>query len=90
LLPGCAADAGSRAAAPQAAELDGALAGTGGLSSYIARARQLLEDSKNDKNPFEGFTPSVPEARACSAQRAARSRTPRLPAPWTPCAAHAG
>ena len=47
----------------QAAALDEALAGTGGLSSYVSRARQLLEDSKNDKNPFEGFTPSVPEAR---------------------------
>ncbi|KAL9251033.1 UDP-sugar pyrophosphorylase-like protein [Drosera capensis] len=32
----------------------------GGLSSYIKNARELLADSKAGKNPFDGFTPSVP------------------------------
>ncbi|KAM7514790.1 hypothetical protein LguiA_004373 [Lonicera macranthoides] len=32
----------------------------GGLASYIKTARQLLADSKAGKNPFDGFTPSVP------------------------------
>ncbi|KAK9096213.1 hypothetical protein Sjap_021710 [Stephania japonica] len=32
----------------------------GGLASYIQNARKLLTDSKAGKNPFEGFTPSVP------------------------------
>ncbi|CAN1234596.1 UDP-sugar pyrophosphorylase [Linum perenne] len=32
----------------------------GGLTSYIKTARQLLADSKAGKNPFDGFTPSVP------------------------------
>nr|XP_027091864.1 UDP-sugar pyrophosphorylase-like [Coffea arabica] len=32
----------------------------GGLASYIRTARELLADSKAGKNPFDGFTPSVP------------------------------
>ncbi|KAJ9166713.1 hypothetical protein P3X46_021420 [Hevea brasiliensis] len=32
----------------------------GGLASYIKTARELLADSKAGKNPFDGFTPSVP------------------------------
>ncbi|KAJ7959183.1 UDP-sugar pyrophosphorylase [Quillaja saponaria] len=32
----------------------------GGLASYIKTARELLADSKDGKNPFDGFTPSVP------------------------------
>ncbi|KAK4802350.1 hypothetical protein SAY86_000553 [Trapa natans] len=32
----------------------------GGLVSYIRNARELLADSKAGKNPFDGFTPSVP------------------------------
>ncbi|XP_076957614.1 UDP-sugar pyrophosphorylase-like [Bidens hawaiensis] len=32
----------------------------GGLSSYIKNAKELLADSKAGKNPFDGFTPSVP------------------------------
>ncbi|CAJ1974286.1 unnamed protein product [Sphenostylis stenocarpa] len=32
----------------------------GGLESYIKNAKQLLADSKAGKNPFHGFTPSVP------------------------------
>ncbi|KAJ9673517.1 hypothetical protein PVL29_023218 [Vitis rotundifolia] len=32
----------------------------GGLTSYIKTARELLADSKAGKNPFDGFTPSVP------------------------------
>lgn len=31
-----------------------------GLSSYIQNARKLLADSKAGKNPYDGFTPSVP------------------------------
>ncbi|MED6123477.1 universal stress protein [Stylosanthes scabra] len=32
----------------------------GGLQAYIKNAKQLLADSKAGKNPFDGFTPSVP------------------------------
>ncbi|GMI78375.1 UDP-sugar pyrophosphorylase [Hibiscus trionum] len=32
----------------------------GGLASYIRTARELLADSKSGKNPYDGFTPSVP------------------------------
>ncbi|XP_026457565.1 UDP-sugar pyrophosphorylase-like [Papaver somniferum] len=32
----------------------------GGLASYIQNARRLLADSKEGKNPFHGFTPSIP------------------------------
>ncbi|KAL8166139.1 hypothetical protein V2J09_007638 [Rumex salicifolius] len=32
----------------------------GGLQSYIENARELLADSKAGKNPYDGFTPSVP------------------------------
>ncbi|CAM8889757.1 unnamed protein product [Rhodiola kirilowii] len=32
----------------------------GGLATYIKTARELLEDSRLGKNPYDGFTPSVP------------------------------
>ncbi|BAF20396.1 uDP-sugar pyrophosphorylase [Oryza sativa Japonica Group] len=32
----------------------------GGLASYIQNARKLLADSKAGKNPYDGFSPSVP------------------------------
>ncbi|KAF3661124.1 UDP-sugar pyrophosphorylase [Capsicum annuum] len=32
----------------------------GGLAAYITTARELLADSKAGKNPYDGFTPSVP------------------------------
>ncbi|XP_008798136.1 UDP-sugar pyrophosphorylase [Phoenix dactylifera] len=32
----------------------------GGLVQYIQNARKLLADSKAGKNPYDGFTPSVP------------------------------
>ncbi|WOL19775.1 UDP-sugar pyrophosphorylase [Canna indica] len=32
----------------------------GGLVSYIENAKRLLTDSKAGKNPYDGFTPSVP------------------------------
>ncbi|XP_014502085.1 UDP-sugar pyrophosphorylase 1 [Vigna radiata var. radiata] len=32
----------------------------GGLESYIKNAKRLLADSKAGKNPYDGFTPSVP------------------------------
>jgi len=38
----------------------------GGLRSYIHNARQLLADSKAGKNPFDGFTPSVPAGEVLS------------------------
>ncbi|KAI8531392.1 hypothetical protein RHMOL_Rhmol11G0132800 [Rhododendron molle] len=36
----------------------------GGLVSYINTARELLADSKAGKNPFDGFTPSVPSGES--------------------------
>ena len=33
----------------------------GGIREYIKRAKVLLEDSKNGKNPLEEYTPSIPE-----------------------------
>ena len=35
----------------------------GGLPSYIKNARKLLEDSRDGKNPFDGFVPAVPEGQ---------------------------
>ncbi|XP_042408018.1 UDP-sugar pyrophosphorylase-like [Zingiber officinale] len=35
----------------------------GGLSSYIQNAKRLLADSKVGKNPYDGFTPSVPSGQ---------------------------
>lgn len=32
----------------------------GGLRTYIRNAKQLLADSKEGRNPFDGYTPSVP------------------------------
>ncbi|KAL6515497.1 hypothetical protein OROHE_018531 [Orobanche hederae] len=42
----------------QVARLDASY--PGGLTSYIKTARELLADSKAGKNPYDGFTPSVP------------------------------
>lgn len=36
----------------------------GGLNSYIRTARELLVDSKAGKNPYDGFTPSVPSGES--------------------------
>ena len=33
----------------------------GGLKGYIAKAKSLLEDSKNGVNPLDGWKPSVPK-----------------------------
>ena len=33
----------------------------GGIASYVTNAKKLLSDSKEGKNPFEGWTPSVPD-----------------------------
>ncbi|XAR62855.1 UTP--glucose-1-phosphate uridylyltransferase [Bertholletia excelsa] len=38
----------------------------GGLASYIKTARELLADSKAGKNPYDGFTPSVPLGESLS------------------------
>ena len=32
----------------------------GGIKDYCRRAKTLLEDSKNNVNPFKDYTPSVP------------------------------
>jgi len=38
----------------------------GGLSGYLSRARGLLKDAQEGKNPFEGLVPKVPEGeRLC-------------------------
>ncbi|XP_050226244.1 UDP-sugar pyrophosphorylase-like [Mercurialis annua] len=42
----------------QVAKLDSSY--PGGLALYIKTAKELLADSKEGKNPFDGFTPSVP------------------------------
>lgn len=36
----------------------------GGLASYIKTARELLADSKAGKNPYDGFSPSVPSGES--------------------------
>ena len=36
----------------------------GGLRSYIKKAKQLLEDSKNGVNPLDGWSPSVPQGES--------------------------
>ena len=33
----------------------------GGIAQYVANAKQLLQASKEGKNPFDGWTPSVPD-----------------------------
>ncbi|KAE8701789.1 UDP-sugar pyrophosphorylase [Hibiscus syriacus] len=38
----------------------------GGLTSYVKNARELLADSKEGKNPYDGFTPSVPTGEVLS------------------------
>lgn len=35
----------------------------GGLSAYISSAKKLLSDAQAGKNPFEGFTPEVPDGK---------------------------
>ncbi|KAK1280614.1 UDP-sugar pyrophosphorylase [Acorus gramineus] len=51
-------DEGKRSFFDQVSRLDRSY--PGGLASYIRNARKLLADSKEGKNPFDGFTPSVP------------------------------
>jgi len=43
-------------------ELNDKLPG-GGLKGYLERARGLLKDAKDDKNPFEGQKPEVPQGQ---------------------------
>lgn len=50
----------------QVAGLDASLAGTGGLTGYITRAKALLAASKAGANPFDGFVPSVPDGETLS------------------------
>ncbi|KAL7176325.1 hypothetical protein ACSBR2_029799 [Camellia fascicularis] len=51
-----------RAFFDQVAKLDASY--PGGLVSYIKTARKLLADSKAGRNPFDGFTPSVPSGES--------------------------
>mmetsp|Transcript_4263 Transcript_4263/g.10134 ORF Transcript_4263/g.10134 Transcript_4263/m.10134 type:complete len:622 (-) Transcript_4263:138-2003(-) len=37
---------------------------TGGLKSYITKAKKLLLDSKNGVNPLDGWAPSVPQGES--------------------------
>jgi UDP-sugar pyrophosphorylase len=38
----------------------------GGLAAYILNARKLLADSKAGRNPFDGYSPSVPTGEQLS------------------------
>uniref|UniRef100_A0A2P2K6F1 UTP-monosaccharide-1-phosphate uridylyltransferase n=2 Tax=Rhizophora mucronata TaxID=61149 RepID=A0A2P2K6F1_RHIMU len=51
-------DADKKAFFDQVARLNSSY--PGGLVSYVKTARELLADSRAGKNPFDGFTPSVP------------------------------
>ncbi|KAG6435903.1 hypothetical protein SASPL_100784 [Salvia splendens] len=51
-------DDGKRAFFEQVSRLNASY--PGGLASYITTARELLADSKTGKNPYDGFSPSVP------------------------------
>ncbi|KAG2447470.1 hypothetical protein HYH02_007398 [Chlamydomonas schloesseri] len=51
-------DAPKRRLLAQLAVLDASY--HGGLAAYVRNARQLLADSKEGVNPFEGYVPSVP------------------------------
>lgn len=42
----------------QVGQLDGSY--HGGLKAYIQNAKKLLSDSKEGRNPFDGYTPEVP------------------------------
>ena len=33
----------------------------GGIAQYVANAKKLLQESKDGVNPFEGWTPAVPD-----------------------------
>ena len=33
----------------------------GGLLDYVTRAQRFLEDSKNNVNPFDNYTPEIPQ-----------------------------
>ncbi|XP_016553012.2 UDP-sugar pyrophosphorylase isoform X2 [Capsicum annuum] len=56
--PGVDDDDDKRAFFDQIAKLNSSY--PGGLAAYITTARELLADSKAGKNPYDGFTPSVP------------------------------
>ena len=58
--PGVDDDA-KRAFAEQLSAVDAGY--PGGIGKYIANARGLLEASRDGKNPFEGWTPSVPAGK---------------------------
>lgn len=58
-------EAQREAIAKQLLDVDKKVAG--GLLGYIERARTLLSDAKEGKNPFEGLSPEVPEGENLSA-----------------------
>jgi len=35
----------------------------GGLETYVNRAKTLLLNSLNDVNPYEGYTPKIPNGQ---------------------------
>lgn len=51
-------DAGKQRLLQQLSQLDSSY--PSGLCAYISNARQLLKNSKEGRNPFDGYTPSVP------------------------------
>jgi UDP-N-acetylglucosamine pyrophosphorylase len=46
----------------QLLKLDGGY--PGGLTSYISKAKKLLEDSKNGVNPLSGWAPKIPQGES--------------------------
>ncbi len=51
-----------RGLSQQLLKLDGGY--TGGLRSYITKAKKLLQNSKNGVNPLDGWSPSVPQGES--------------------------
>ena len=50
----------------------------GGVAKYVSNARELLRASKEGKNPFEGWTPSVPTGRTVEYGSAAHEVLERI------------
>ena len=62
LTAGSPTAAGLARLARQLQQLDGSIAG--GLLAYVERARGLLRDARDGKNPLEGYVPSIPSGHA--------------------------
>jgi len=60
--PPCGSDSdGKRALVNALVSANGAY--PGGIATYVANARKLLASSRDGKNPFDGWTPSVPKGK---------------------------